>query len=485
MSGIHQILSHKQLQQTVLKPKMLQSLKLLTMTRLELEQFLKTELTSNPLLELQEFDPENDEEDKNDSAKETEKQESDSDDSPNEEDKATAEEVNELSEILDSWNEYNGYNKSKYKESDDKTEVVLKAKVNRREKYLKQLHYLNLTEEETEFVNDMIESCNEYGFLPEDYDIIHVAREYKIKPARAEDLHDQILNLTPKGITSRSITECLEVQLREEYPSDSVVMRVVKEDFEHLIHRRYHRIAPKYQVSQEYIILIRDIIAKCDPKPGLRISEGAEDYVTPDVIIKLIDDEYEVIINDFYSPNLAINSHYRKMIHTKSHDKETVRYVRDKINSARFLIKSIYMRRRTMERVVKSIIRHQQDYFYNNDRVLHPMTYSVIAEDLGISESTISRVVKDKYADTPFGIIPLKKFFSSTAGQDMNFESVSRQRVKTCLAKYIEEEDPHHPYSDQELVEMLREDEMFISRRIVAKYRDEMGILNSRLRRQN
>ncbi len=484
MSGIHQILSHKQLQQTVLKPKMLQSLKLLTMTRLELEQFLKSELTTNPLLELREFDPEGEEERKDEEKKEQEKQET-SEDTQTAEDKETANEVNELSEILDSWNEYNGYNKSKYRDSDDKTEIVLKAKVNRRAEYVEQLHYLNLQENENDFVNDMIESCNTYGFLSEDYDLYAVAKEYDITQYRADELHNQVLNLSPKGITSRSINECLLVQLKDQHAEDSIILRIVKEDFENLIHRRYHKIAPKYQVSQDYIIKIRDIIAKCDPKPGLRISEVAEDYVTPDVIIKMIEDEYEVIINDFYSPNLGINSHYRKMIHSNKQDKETVKYVRDKVNSARFLIKSIYMRRRTMERVVKAIIRHQQDFFYNNDRVLHPMTYAVIAEDLGISESTISRVVKDKYADTPFGVIPLKKFFSSTAGQDTNFESVSRQRVKTCIAKYIEEEDSLHPYSDQALVEMLRKDEMFISRRIVAKYRDEMGILNSRLRRRN
>jgi RNA polymerase sigma-54 factor len=343
----------------------------------------------------------------------------------------------------------------------------------------------DFTPKEEEFANDMIESCNEYGFLPEDYEIDTAAAEYGIESERADEIHNMILDLTPKGITSRDIIECLLVQLKSEHDEDSLVAKIVRDDFANLIHRRYHKIAPKYQVSQEYILRVRDIISRLDPKPGLRISEVCEDYVTPDVIIKNVDGEFVVIINDFYSPKLSINPHYRTMINGKKHDKDTVRYVREKINSARFLIKSIYMRRRTMERVVRAIIKHQHDFFYQSDRILNPMTYAVIAQELSISESTISRVVKDKYADTPFGIIPLKKFFSSTAGQNTNFESVSRQKVKTCLVKYIEEEDSDNPLSDQDIVDLLRGDEMFISRRIVAKYRDEMGILNSRLRRRN
>jgi RNA polymerase sigma-54 factor len=466
------------------------------MTRLELEQFLKTELISNPLLDLDEYDSDPDEEDdsretsdardEEDGKPEKAEDSIDSDDSAiSDEERETLAEANELSEILDSWNEYNEYNSSKYKSADKKNEFIQQAKENRFQQFMEQIAYLGLNQLEDEFAGDMIESCNEYGFLPDDYNIKHVAGEYGISSKRAGEIHEMIMDLYPKGITARNIVECLLAQLKDSYDEDSIVYKIVQNDFENLIHRRYHKIAPKYQVSQEYIFKVRDIISGLDPKPGLRISEVSEDYITPDVIIKLIEDDFEVIINDFYSPSLSINPHYKKMVSTKLYDKDTVRYVREKINSARFLIKSIYMRRRTMERVVLAIIKHQHDFFFNPERILHPMTYSVIAEDLGISESTISRVVKDKYADTPFGIIPLKNFFSSTAGQDTNFESVSRQKVKNCILKYIEDENPDDPVSDQEIVEKLREDNMFISRRIVAKYRDEMGILNSRLRRRN
>jgi RNA polymerase sigma-54 factor len=172
------------------------------------------------------------------------------------------------------------------------------------------------------------------------------------------------------------------------------------------------------------------------------------------------------------------------MLHESSKDKETVKYIRSKINSAKFLIKSIFMRNRTLERVMRSIIHHQRNFFYNNSGLLDPLTYSVIANDLNVNESTISRVVKQKYADTPFGIMCLKDFFCSAAGKDKNYESVSRQNVQIQIEEMINNEDKYNPLSDQELVDILKERGISVSRRVIAKYREEMKIPNSRLRRK-
>ncbi|HOH47688.1 MAG TPA: hypothetical protein PLX59_07565 [Candidatus Cloacimonadota bacterium] len=161
-----------------------------------------------------------------------------------------------------------------------------------------------------------------------------------------------------------------------------------------------------------------------------------------------------------------------------------MQFVRERINSAKFLIKSIFMRMRTLERVSLSIVKHQRDFFYNSSGVMIPLTYAAIAQDLGVSESTISRVVKHKYMETPYGIFAFKDFFNSKAGKDENYDSVSRQRVKSKMLKLIESEDKASPYSDQDLVDQLRMEGLDISRRIIAKYRDELGILNSRLRKK-
>ena len=291
------------------------------------------------------------------------------------------------------------------------------------------------------------------------------------------------MSLEPQGFTACNISQCLISQLDDEQRENKILVSIIADDFDDLIHRRHQKLAAKYQVSNEYISFIREQISKLDPKPGLRLLDSSEKYITPDIIVKEIGDDFQVIINDSYSPNLVINSRYRKLLGSSNVDRETVHFVRDKINSAKFLIKSMYMRVRTLERVMNSIIKHQYDFFYNRTGVLAPLNYSSIAEDIGVSESTISRVVKDKYADTPFGVFPLKKFFTSTAGIDSNFESISRQKVKTYIIKYVDAEDKANPLTDQEMVKTLKQDGLSVSRRIVAKYRDELNILNSRLRR--
>ena len=153
------------------------------------------------------------------------------------------------------------------------------------------------------------------------------------------------------------------------------------------------------------------------------------------------------------------------------------------MKSAKFLIKSIHMRTRTILRVTNSIIEHQKDYFYNYTGILKPMTYSTIANDLGVNESTISRVVKDKFAETPFGIICLKDFFTTVAGRSENYEDVSRQNIQKQIEKIIELEDKSAPLSDSGIAEELRKMNIIVSRRVIVKYREQLGIPNSRLRR--
>ena len=483
---LDQILTIKQKQELALKPKMLQSLQMLTLPLMELELHLKQEIMKNPLLEMRDIDDSNvdDEIPKDEEVKE------EKDLGEEDEVSKTLEEAQELTEILDSWNEFhqmtnNNKDYSYNREDDDGAlyEKYLRAPEDKMAEYLLQLYSYPMSEDEYDFATYLIDSVDQYGFLRDEGFIKEVAEIYDLKEKRAEEVHEIIMSLNPRGLTACNISQCLISQLTEEQKENKILLAILTNDFEDLIHRRYQKLAAKYQVSLEYITFLRDQVAKLDPKPGLRLVESNDKYITPDVIVKEIGDEFQVIVNDSYSPNLVINSRYRKLINSASVDKETVHYVRDKINSAKFLIKSMYMRVRTLERVMNSIIKHQYDFFYNQTGVLLPLNYSSIAEDIGVSESTISRVVKDKYADTPFGIYPLKKFFTSTAGIDSNFESISRQKVKTFIQKYVDAEDKSKPLTDQDIVKMLKDDGLNVSRRIVAKYRDELNILNSRLRR--
>ncbi|MBP7205288.1 MAG: RNA polymerase factor sigma-54 [Candidatus Cloacimonetes bacterium] len=483
MSTLEQHITLKQRQELALKPKMLQSLKMLSLPILELEDYIKQELEQNPLLELRE---EKDEEELEPGTEETpESKESLDDPRSSEELGQTLSEARELTEILDQWNEYHLNYESSHDEAEtEQRESLIRYEEDGREKFLRQLYPLSLLEPEVDFASELLDNCDSYGFLPPQYDLAKAARQFSIGAKRAEELHRIILHLNPKGITARDIGECLLSQLTEQQLQNRILVGLCSDQFENLIHRRYQKIASHFGVGEDHILAMKDIVAKLDPKPGMRILAPGPAYVYPDITIKRIDGKFEVIINDYITPNIIISPRYRRMINRGHFDRETLRFVRDRINGAKFLIKSIYMRTRTMERVAQSIIKHQPDFFQRGNGLIHPLTYAVIARDLSVSESTISRVVKHKFAETPSGIFALKDFFSSTAGLYNNYEGISRQHVKTQISHMIEGEDKKHPLSDQDLVERLSADGLNISRRIVAKYRSELGILNSRLRRQ-
>jgi RNA polymerase sigma-54 factor len=485
MSSLHQNLTLRQKQELALKPKMLQSLKMLSLPILELENYIKQELENNPLLELREEKEEEDIDESGFEAGQPETKAALEDTESAEEQGQTLSEARELTEILDQWNEYHqGYEGWHSDPDGEHGEALIRYEENGKDKFLQQLYPLSLPEPEVDFCSELIDSCNIYGFLPPNYDIQRAGRHYGIKPKRVRELHDLLLKLNPKGITARNISECLLAQLSESQLENHILVGMCTDQFENLIHRRYQKIASHFGVAEDYILSMRDQVAKLDPKPGLRLLSPTAAYVFPDITIKLIDGKFEVIINDHITPNIIISPRYRKMISRGNFDKETLQFVRDRINSAKFLIKSIYMRTRTLERVALSIINHQQEFFYTGSGLMQPLTYATIAQDLSVSESTISRVVKHKFAETPYGIYGLKDFFSSTAGKDDNYENISRQRVKSYIINMLEQENKKRPLSDQDLMEHLKGQGLNISRRIVAKYRSELGILNSRLRRR-
>jgi RNA polymerase sigma-54 factor len=473
MARLHQILSQRQEQRLELRPKMLQALHLLSLPILELEMHLKQELVTNPMLELQEDDrsPDEPEQPQDDlAAVDAELQQ-------------TMEEARELSEILDHWNDYHGESRHQSTE-DTNPEQYIRIQEDKREIYLLQLDHLGLTEPEYDFAADLVDNSDEYGFLPLDFNIALLATDYQISPERAEDIHELIMSLEPRGITARDIVECLMAQLDEEQLENRLLTEIIREDFEDLIHRRYQIIASKHHVSQDAVLDCKEIISKLDPKPGLRLAAHETNYMVPDIIVKRIGQEYELIVNDSVTPNVVLNRNYKKIISSVRRDRAALEYVRDRINSAKFLIKSMYLRNRTLVRVMRAIIEHQRGFFYHERGVLEPLTYSVIAAELQLNESTISRVVRTKYADTPFGIMCLRDFFTSTAGKDKNYEAVSRQMVEKHIRELVDVEDARDPVSDQMIADILKSRGISVSRRVIAKYREGMGILNSRLRRK-
>ena len=485
---INQNISQRQTQNLLIKPKMLQSLEILAAPIMELETFLAMELQKNPMLEMlddddsdlekvQKDEPEKDKEDKN------------SDDAPSEEMKELMEETRQLSEILDSWAEYSTDNHS-IRQASEEMGFEERYGSNRNmitvedenDRYLEQLEEFELSDMEHDFAEEVLESVNDHGYLPEEFDLYQLSAEYRISDERADEIHQLLLTMIPKGITARTVEECLITQLDKDDSHYEHLEQLIREDFGDLIHKRYKKIASKYGVSEKTIFLWKDLIAKLDPKPGLRVIPFNPDYVTPDVIIKKIGDRFEIISNDFTFSRVKLSRNYLDVLKLVKNDKNATEFVRDKINAAKFIIKSVYLRGRTLERVVRSIIKHQAEFFHDDNGTLRPLTYSVIADELQVNESTISRVVRSKYAETPFGMMCLKEFFTSKAGKDENYNSISRHSVEVRLNEMIEEEDKDNPLSDLDIAQKLRSEGMTVSRRVVAKYRKKLGILNSHLR---
>ncbi len=478
MYKMNQFQTQKMSQRLELRPIMLHSLEMLQKPLLELDTFLKNELIENPMLDLQEED-----ENKEDSVV-SETDDEILENEENDELAKTLEEAKELSEILDSWNDFHTASYGSDPEKKVSLEVYTAQKVNSKDIYLQSLENLNINDNELDFAEVLIDSINQYGFLPENYDIEKNGAVFGIFPERANEIHQMILHLEPKGIAARNIKECLIAQLDKKDSYYDLSYKLIKDEFDDFIRRRYDKLAERLNVTYDDILVCRDKISKLDPKPGLRILNSDANYVLPDVFVKRIDGDFEVIVNDFSIPKITLSSRYKNILKDIKKDKHALGYVRDKINSAKFLIKSMYMRNRTLERVMRAIINNQRSFFYDESGILEPLGYSVISNELQLNESTISRVIRNKYADTPFGLIKMRNFFTSIAGKDKNFELVSKQQVQKLIAKLIDNEDKERPLSDSMLMKIIKEHDISVSRRVIAKYRENLGILNSRLRRK-
>ncbi len=479
-----QTLVQRQTQSLLLKPKMLQSLEMLAMPLMQLETHLKQEMISNPMLELLEYRDDEDISSEKDEKVKERIEEDIKNETEDEELKKTLEETKELSEILDSYSEYFQGSSSHTPSTEGVNfDQMVKEQDDKKDAFVYQIERLNLNKTEFDFAYELFDSIDAHGFLPDNFDIEKIAKEFGIELERAEEIHSMLLHLEPCGITARTIQECLLAQLDPEFHNENIIT-LISEHFTDLIHKRYKNIASSFGTTIITVLNWKKQIAKLDPKPGLRLLTNHSNYIVPDVIIKRIGNEYEIIINDYSFPKIRLSRRYNKILQQVKKDKEALNYVRSKINSAKFLIKSVYLRSRTLERVTKSILHHQPDFFYGESRVLRPLTYSEIAQELQVNESTISRVVRIKYADTPFGVMCLKDFFTSKAGKDDNYNSVSRHNVEQKITKMIDTEDETKPLSDQDIAEKLKEMNIFVSRRVVAKYRKAKGILNSRLRRK-
>ncbi len=353
------------------------------------------------------------------------------------------------------------------------------------EHLLWQMRMGDFVEEEMKFGALVIGNLTDHGYLkmeglePEEI-VPKLAEEAGMHAEDAEEVLKMMQRFDPIAVCSRSLQECLLIQA-EHFGMDELVMRVIKEHIPNLEKRNYNGIAKALEVPVEEVYDIAQVIAELEPRPGRNFVSEEPRYITPDVHVHKVGDEYYVVPNDDGMPKLKISGFYRAAMADNPKAKE---YIQNKLRSAQWLIRSIDQRRKTIVKVTECIVEKQRDFFDKGIEYLKPMILRDVAEAVGMHESTISRVTSNKYVHTPRGLFELKFFFNSAIKREGRGD-IASESVKQAIKKIIDAEDDQNPYSDQKIVEMLREThDVKIARRTVAKYREMLGILSSSKRKK-
>jgi RNA polymerase sigma-54 factor len=479
--------THLQLQmrqKLVMTPKLQQALKLLQMPALELQQVLKQEMMQNPLLEEEDELKETTEDETVTATAETEEEASEAAQVKAEEEKPPDGDSNSESEI--DWEAFfpdpyeHGHNYVE-KPSEDFFEKVPAATQSFYETLSSQLRMLTADAELVRIGEYLIGNLNDSGFLS--MPIEEIAKDLEADPARVEEALALIQTLEPVGIGARDVRECLLIQMRAKGLTGTLAETIVRDHYDDLIQRRPLEIARRLHVTPADIQDATAVIGTLNPKPGRTLTGSDARYVTPDLVVERIDEEFVVFLNDRNIPRLRISRAYDRVLSNgKQADPKEREFIKDKLDSAKWLIRTIEQRRRTMVKVMECIVRTQWEFFEKGTRFLRPLTLQQVAEQIGMHESTVSRVTTNKYVQTPHGVFELKHFFSSGLKTDSG-DDVSSKNVKMRIAELVKAEDSRRPLSDQRIVEILQKDGLTIARRTVAKYREQLQILPARMRK--
>jgi RNA polymerase sigma-54 factor len=463
------------LRQTLkMTPQLQQAIKLLQLSRMELETEIRREMTENPVLE--EGMEEATKEQQNEENLRDNPQEADA--SPSESDPAKQDDFE-----WDSYFENQNRNRERVISNSDEImnyENIIAAKETLRDHLNWQASMFGFNEEELIFATILISYINDDGYLETPLETI--AQEEEVTVKDLEEILPFIHEFDPPGVGARDLQECLLIQAKHIQEDTNDFVTLIKNHIKDLERKNYHNIAKEMGITLDEVIDMCKIINSMDPKPGSQFSSNDTHYVTPDVYVYKIAEEYVVSLNEDGLPKLRISNFYKNMVQKKSNDPAQT-YVQDKLRSALWLIRSIHQRQRTIYKVTESIVRHQQEFFEKGAGFIKPMILRDIASDIGMHESTISRVTTNKYVHTPQGIYELKYFFNSGISTD-DGDSLASESVKLKIKEMVSQEDDKKPLSDQKIVDLLKKEGIIIARRTVAKYRDILKILPSGKRKK-
>lgn len=459
-------------QSLTVRPDLIQSLKLLMEPILTLEQTLHQRLSDNPLLEEVEQT-----ESVNDLVEEQNKE-------PERKDEKNLDKI-DWQEFLGEDHEYNfcgNYRDFSRKSEDEYIETITVAEKSLYDHLLEQLGFAKTSDSQREIGGYIIGNIDESGFLR--VSVGDMAEELKIEPEKINDVLTIITRFDPVGVGSINLRECLLAQLTEQGLEDSLAWIIVDNHLDGLEKKSQMQLSKILGTSPERTQVAMDVIRSLSPTPATGEFIKPAVVIVPDLIIEKISNEYIVLHNDRNLPHLRINQSYKSLIKRGNNSSDsTKKYVREKLEQARWLINAINQRRNTMLNVMNAIVEEQQNFFEHGESHLKPLTMEQIADKVGMNVATISRVANGKYVQTPMGMYEIKYFFNTGVSTD-NGEDMPKRVVKTKIADIIKNENPAIPYSDQEIAKLLENKGIKLARRTVTKYREELSVKAARYRKQ-
>ena len=455
----------------VLAPQLQQSLLILQAPLLELRNLVQQEMETNPVLEELPNEPDADERSEADTAA----------------DEKFKEEFDKLAKLDEEWRDYMAQSSSysgRSQEAEDKRQFFFDSIATQetlQQHLMGQLNQNVLNARDRKTAELIIGNIDDNGFLqttPEE-----MALNTGIPQEDFENMLTLIQSFYPPGVGARDLRECLLIQLKREGRQTSLEYKIISEHMRDLGKRRFPEIARRMGISVEQVQKCANNIARLDPRPGQIFAAAPQNYVLPDVTVEKVNGAYQVILNGEQIPHLRISNTYKDIMAQDGKGSEVKDYIRDKIRSGKFLIKSIHQRQQTISNIAHQIVKRQGEFFEKGSSYLKPMTMVQIADAVGVHETTVSRAISGKYMATPQGVFDMKYFF--TPGyQTSSGESMSNTSVKGAILDLVKNEGGNAPLSDKEIVEILSKRGIPIARRTVAKYRTELNILPSNMRRK-
>jgi len=474
-------------QTQTIAPRMIQSMEILQLPITDLQERIEKEVEENPALELSDRTVETDE-----PGSDVPVEEAFDADAPIEHDRDAELDFKRLEEMDRDWgghfNEDHQPSRGAAAEASDRKHEAIQNLPERTQSlqgYLEeQLPFLDLTPEQHEIIEYLIANLDERGYMMAPLAELAAGFGKPVTNEELEDTLDLLQMLDPPGIGARDTKECLLLQVTAETPHREVVRAIILHHLEDVAANRLPVIQKRTGADLKTIMEAIEELRRLDPRPGLRYATENTHYVVPDIIVERNDDgEYTVRLTEDWMPQVHVNQKYLEMAKEKGADPKAKAYLRQKIQAAKWLIEAIEQRRATLERVTKAIIAHQKQFLEKQQDYIAPLKMQQIADQVGLHVTTISRAVDDKWAQTPRGVFPLKRFFGGGTTNELTGEDVAWEKIKQFLLTLIGDEDKSNPLSDEDLVKKLQESGYPVARRTVTKYRKMLKIPSSRQRK--